>query len=107
VALYLVETIPDTHEEIEEVPLQRPADLPGLARYSAGATHGARWLTTFSPDLNDDRQFSLWEAPEAEDIRSVMQRFGFLHEGTVKMFMVRQWGPEDVLSAQAETLPDW
>jgi hypothetical protein len=107
VALYLVETIPDSHEEIEDVPVQSPADLPGLAQYSVDATHGARWLTTFSPDLHDDRHFSLWEAPDADDIRSVMERFGFLHEGTIKMFMVRQWGPEDVLSAQNETLPDW
>ena len=106
-ALYFVETIPEDHEDIEKVPVQRPADLHGLAEHSVGASHGARWITTLSPDLHDDRHFSLWEAPDADEIRQVMDRFGFLHDGTVRIFLVRQWGPEDVLDAQNTDAPHW
>jgi hypothetical protein len=103
VALYLVETVPDDHQDMADVPIQQPSDLTGLARHSIDATHGARWVTTFSPDLHDDRHFSLWEAADADDIRATMERFGFLHEGTVRIFLIRQWGPEDVLEAQVTT----
>ena len=94
-ALYLVEHIP-VEAEGDAVP--QPTDLSGLASYSLDARHGARWLTTFSPDLHDDRHFSLWEAPDSESIRVVMARFGFMSDGLVKAFIVRQWGPEDVIS---------
>ncbi len=95
--LYLVETIPVPPVD-DDTDVVAPSDLPGLAQYSKSATRGARWLTTFSPDLHDDRHFSLWEAPDAEEIRQVMARFGFLSDGIVKIFAVRQWGPEDVLA---------
>lgn len=106
-ALYLVETIPAVHDEIDDVPLQQPTDLTALATHSVNATHGARWLTTLSPDLHDDRHFSLWESPDADEIRTVMERFGFLQDGTVKIFAVRQWGPEDVLEADQPASSDW
>ncbi len=96
--LYLVEHIPFA-EDAEAI--SPPTDLEGLARYSAAATHGARWLTTFSPDLHDDRHFSIWEAPDVESIHAVMARFGFLSDGIVKSFHVRQWGPDDVLAEHA------
>jgi hypothetical protein len=99
VPLYLVEHIPYQDGDDEAVP--PPTDLEGLARYSVDAAHGARWLTTFSPDLHDDRHFSIWEAPDADEIRAVMMRFGFLVDGIVKAFAIRQWGPEDVLSEHA------
>ncbi|HQY29734.1 MAG TPA: hypothetical protein PK691_00505 [Thermomicrobiales bacterium] len=105
--LYLVETIPSEHEDLDNVPVQSPSDLRGLAEYSAATNHGARWLTTFSPDLNDDRHFSIWESPDADEIRSLMDRFGFLHEGTVRIVQVRQWGPSDVLEADSEPPTDW
>jgi hypothetical protein len=94
-ALYLVEQIPFAADD-ESV--SQPTDLEGLARYSINAAHGARWLTTFSPGLHDERHFSLWEAPDVEAIQMVMARFGFLSDGVVKAFVVRQWGPDDVLS---------
>jgi hypothetical protein len=97
--LYLVEHIP--YQDGVEETIAPPTDLEGLARYSLDATHGARWLTTFTPDLHDDRHFSIWEAPDAEEIRAVMTRFGFLSDGVVKAFSIRQWGPEDVLSEHA------
>jgi hypothetical protein len=106
-ALYLVETIPAVHDEIEDVPLQAPTDLAGLADHSVNAAHGARWVMTLSPDLHDDRQFSLWEAPDADEIRQVMERFGFLHEGTVNIVAVRQWGPDDVLETEKSKARDW
>lgn len=98
--LYLVETIPVPDVDGGEL-VAPPSDLPGLAAYSAAATRGARWLTTFSPDLHDDRHFSLWEAQDADEVRQVMARFGFLSDGIVRIFAVRQWGPEDVLAEHA------
>ena len=97
-ALYLVEHIPFQEDDESISP---PTDLEGLARHAIDTTHGARWLTTFSPDLHDDRHFSIWDAPDAESIHAVMARFGFLSDGVVKAFHVRQWGPEDVLSEHA------
>ena len=94
-AIYLVEYIP---YDADDDAISHPTDLVGLARHSLNATHGARWLTTFSPDLHDDRHFSLWEAPDADEIRTVMAKFGFLSDGVVKAFAVRQWGPDDVMS---------
>ena len=103
-AIYLVEHIP---VEFEGDSIPQPTDLEGLARHSVTATHGARWLTTFSPGLHDERHFSLWEAPGVDEIRAVMAKFGFLSDGVVKAFVVRQWGPEDVLSEQSFDRPDW
>ncbi len=93
-ALYLVEHIP--HEEDEAV--RQPTDLIGLARHAVGSNHGARWLSTFTPDLHDDRHFSLWEAFSAADIKAVMTTFGFLNDADIRAFVVRQWGPEDVFA---------
>ena len=95
--LYLVEHIPETFEDLELVPVRKPTDLAALARHAVETRHGARWITTFTPDLHDDRHFSLWESQDADDIRGVMERFGFLDDGTIKVFAVRQWGPEDVI----------
>ena len=94
-ALYLVEHIP---HEVDDDAVSQPTDLIGLARHAVGATHGARWLSTFSPDLHDDRHFSLWEASSAAEIEDVMTRFGFLTDSDIKAFVVRQWGPDDVIA---------
>ena len=96
-AIYLVEYIPLATEDDS---VAQPSDLEGLARHSLDAIHGARWLTTFSPGLHDERHFSLWDAPDVDAIRTLMARFGFLSDGIVKAFAVRQWGPDDVLSEQ-------
>jgi hypothetical protein len=102
VVLYLVETIPPDSDD-GEGSIAPPSDLVGLARHAQEATHGARWLTTFTPDLHDDRHFSLWESPDADEIRSVMERFGFLTDGAVLIVAVRQWGPDDVLAASSDS----
>ncbi len=52
--LYLVTHIPFADEGDEDIATQ-PTDLAGLADHALAATHGAHWLTTFSPDLHDDR----------------------------------------------------
>jgi len=93
--LYLVEHVP--RDDDGDAP-GSPTDLVGLARYSIDARHGARWISTFSPDLRDDRHFSIWEAETAVEIEGVMERFGFLAESTIKVFGIRQWGPEDVIA---------
>ena len=99
-ALYLAEHIPMVVPKGDEH-VSQPTDLEGLARHSLNVAHGVRWLTTFSPDLHDDRHFSLWEAPDGDAIRSLMTQFAFLSDWDVKVFAVRQWGPEDVMSEQA------
>lgn len=103
-AIYLVEHIP---VEADEGDVSQPTDLEGLARHSVEAIHGARWLTTFSPGLHDERHFSLWESPGIDEIRTVMAKYGFLSDGIVKAFVVRQWGPEDVLSEHQTDQSDW
>ncbi len=77
----------------------RPADLLGLAN-AAGAT---RWLSTYTPDLHDDRHLSLWEAESAEDVRATMEAFHFFVEAETTVFRVHEWGPDDVLAAQTGT----
>lgn len=94
-ALYLVEHIP--RDDDGEAPI-RPTDLIGLARHSVETQHGARWVSTLTPDLHDDRHFSLWESPSAAEIEAVMARFGFLDDTEIKAFVVRQWGPDDVIA---------
>jgi hypothetical protein len=94
-ALYLVEHLP--REQADDA-VSTPTDLIGLARYSVAAKHGARWLSAFSPDLHDDRYFSIWEAANASEIQTVMEKFGFLSESEIKAFVVRQWGPDDVIA---------
>jgi hypothetical protein len=93
-SLYLVEHIPHGNDET----VSRPTDLIGLARHAGDTRHGARWLSTFTPDLHDDRHFSLWEASTAAEIEAVMTAFGFLDDWDIKAFVVRQWGPEDVIA---------
>jgi hypothetical protein len=103
-AIYMVEYIP---VQADDESVSEPTDLEGLARHSLDSTHGARWLTTFSPGLHDERHFSLWESPGVDEIRAVMAKYGFLSDGVVKAFVVRQWGPSDVLSEHQTEHPDW
>jgi hypothetical protein len=99
-ALYMVEHLP---RETEDDSVSSPTDLVGLARHSVETSHGARWLSTFSPDLHDDRYFSIWEAASAAEIEAVMERFGFLNDSEIKAFVVRQWGPDDVIAEHDTT----
>lgn len=98
-ARYLVIHEPDPSKERQVRP---PTRLLDLARAASAPAARARWLKTWSPDLNDDRIVSLWEAESAADIQATLERFGFLDDMTATPLRVREWGPADVLAADAE-----
>lgn len=102
-ALYLV--IHSEREEGEDA-ARPPTRLLDLAR--ASIVDGTpRWLKAWSPDLHDDRIFSLWEARDGNEILAALERFGFLDDRTATAHRVREWGPEDVLaSAGTESAGD-
>ena len=95
-ALYLVIHIPPDDETAP--PPRAPSRLAELA--AASLTASPRWLRTWSPDLHDDRIFSLWEADDAGEIQAALARYGFLDDRTAQPLRVREWGPEDVLAAE-------
>jgi hypothetical protein len=97
VAVYLVVHGP---KAVEEGAVRAPSRLLDLARASTDGETLPRWLRTWSPDLHDDRIFSLWEARDAAEIASALARFGFLDDMTAEPLRVREWGPEDVLAAE-------
>ncbi len=76
-----------------------PSRLEELARASAAGGDSPRWLKTWSPDLHDDRIFSLWEAADAAEVSGALERFGFLDDREAEPLRVREWGPDDVLAA--------
>lgn len=94
-ALYLVVHNPRDAEAEQDV--QPPTRLNELATASRDGSSPARWLKTWSPDLHDDRIFTLWDAPSGAEIQHVLQEFGFLNDLDAKPMRVREWGPEDVL----------
>lgn len=96
-ALYLVVHSPRPGAEDEQRP---PSRLLELARASEPGGATPRWLRAWSPDLNDDRIFSLWEASDAEEIRGALEAFGFLDDMTAQPLRVREWGPAEVLAAE-------
>ena len=61
-ARYLVVHTPaDTDDPV----IRSPSDMLGLARQAGAEDASPRWLKTWSPDLHDDRIFTLWEAADA------------------------------------------
>jgi hypothetical protein len=98
VARYLV--IHTKREDDEMAAAVRPPSrLVDLAKASVEAGGGARWLRTWSPDLNDERIVSMWEAESAAQIEATLERYGFLDDRDAVPLRVREWGPEDVLAA--------
>jgi len=97
-ARYLVIHTPTA--ELESV--SKPADLIGLATRSLNGTIGASWVRTWSPDLHDNRQFTLWDADNAAEIKAMMEAYGFLPDADAEIFRVHDWGPEDVISGAHE-----
>lgn len=85
--------------ESESASPSPPTRLVDLAREHGRADSQPRWLRAWSPDLHDERIFSLWEATNAEEIRSAIERFGFLDTMDAQPVNVREWGPDDVLAA--------
>lgn len=96
---YLV--IHEMNEESENH-VKPPTRLRELARDLGKEGAEPRWITTFTPDLHDDRMISMWEAANAEQIRKAIEDYGFLDHLTPKVFAVREWGPSDVLAADDE-----
>jgi hypothetical protein len=95
---YLVIHTPIDSKEEDVKP---PTDLLGLA--TAHGMEGAipRWLKAWSPDLSDDRIFSLWDAKSAGEIVLVLERFGFLDQMDYEAIPVHEWGPDAILDATA------
>ncbi len=94
-ALYLVVHDPNPGEDDRVRP---PTRLRELAEAARDATASPRWIKAWSPDLHDDRIFTMWEARSADEITAALEEFGFLDDFTAKPFQVREWGPDDVLS---------
>ena len=95
-AHYLVVHTP-SEREVESV--RPPTRLRELAEASISDGRSPRWLKAWSPDLHDDRIFTLWDAENADEVRSALAEFGFLDDMDATPLRVREWGPEDVLAA--------
>lgn len=95
-----------TPREEEEGVARKPSDLVGLARAATEPRANPRWIKTWSPDLHDDRLFTLWDADNGAEILAVLERFGFLDNMSAVPIRVREWGPVDVLASQAEPSPE-
>ena len=100
-SLYLVIHTPNPEDETL---VRRPSRLAELARASQVEYVRPRWLKTWTPDLSDDRMFTLWEAANAEEIFEALAYFGYLDEMTAHAINVREWGPDEVLAAEADEL---
>jgi hypothetical protein len=86
-----------TPRETEETAVHPPSNVKGLAAAHGGVDASPRWLRTWSPDLSDDRIFSLWDAKSSGEIRAVLEQFGFLNTMEYLAFAVTEWGPAEVL----------
>lgn len=95
--LYLVVHTPKDIDDDTVFPATRMEDM---ARDHGKAGERTRWIKAFSPDLHDERHFTLWEAASAEDIREVMERYHFLVEMDSHPICVQEWTPEDVTAAE-------
>lgn len=95
--LYLVVHTPRTEENEEKV--FPPTRMLEMARDHGDDNARTRWIRTFSPDLHDERHFTVWDAKSAEDITEVMERYGFLSEMDSHPVRVQDWTPTDVLAA--------
>jgi hypothetical protein len=91
--------IHEMNEDSEEH-TKPPTRLQDLAKDLGKEGAEPRWLTTFTPDLNEDRMISMWEAVNADQVREAIDKYGFLDHLTPKVFAVREWGPSDVLDVE-------
>ncbi len=96
-ALYLVVHTP---WESEEETVRPPTRLRELAEKSLQSGRTPRWLKAWSPDLHDDRLFTLWEATSAEEVKGALDEFGFLDDMESSPLRVREWGPDEVLASE-------
>lgn len=99
--LYLVVHTPRTEED--EAKVYPPTRMLEMARDHGDENARTRWLRTYSPDLHDERHFTLWDAKSADDITEVMERYGFLSEMESHPVCIQVWTPADVLAADEKT----
>ena len=97
VARYLV--IHDAKDENADE-ARPPSRLRELAEASMAEGSSPRWITAWSPDLHDDRIFSLWEARDAAEIQAMLAGYGFLDDREALPLRVREWGPAEILAAE-------
>ena len=95
-ALYLVVHSP---RPAGDGTVRPPTRLRELAEASRREGRTPRWLKTWSPDLHDDRLFTLWEAASADEVRAALAEFGFLDDMDATPLRVREWGPDEVLAS--------
>lgn len=95
-ALYLVVHTP---RDVAEEEVRPPTKLRALAVASRRSEGKAHWLRTWSPDLHDNRLFTLWEATSAEEVTAALNEFGFLDNMDAAPLRVREWGPDEVLAS--------
>jgi hypothetical protein len=81
----------------EDQTVHAPTKMTELARNHGGVDASPRWLRAWSPDLDDDRIFTLWDAQNAVDIKAALSRFGFLDHMQTQTLRVQEWGPAEVL----------
>lgn len=99
-ATYLVVHTPKTAAELaEDTSVRPPTRLRELAETHGTESSHPRWITTWSPDLHDERLFSLWEANDAQVILTTIDAFGFLDDLVAQPVRVQAWGPTEVLKS--------
>ena len=98
-ALYMVIHTP--HEEDDET-VHPPSRMREVAQDHGAEGSNPRWVKAWSPDLHDDRLFSLWDAESADAIIQTVRAYGFLDNMDLHPIQVREWGPDDVQNAHDE-----
>lgn len=98
--LYLVIHTPQPKQESEV--LRPPSRLSDLARDHGREGSDPHWLKTWSPDLHDDRIFTLWESATAAAIIKAVHDYGFLDNMDAKPLLVEEWGPAEVIATSAD-----
>ena len=96
-ALYLVVHTPIDFDDSAVFPPSRMLDM-ATDLGAEGAS--PRWVKAWSPDLNDDRIFTMWEADDAAEIGAALDKYGFLSHMVARPLRVQEWGPVDVIAAQ-------
>lgn len=86
-----------TPKAVDSEDILPPTQLSDLAAQHGNQDSRPRWIKAWSPDLHDDRIFSLWEAVNAEEIRTTIRKYGFLDNMDAHLINVREWGPANVL----------
>ena len=97
-ANYLVVHTPKPAKDGDDAEVRPPTRLEDMARDLGGESSDPKWITTWSPDLHDERLFSLWNASDAKSILEAIEKYGFLDDMEAQPLRVQEWGPADVLN---------